>query len=77
VGMGFYSQCTAVLVSAHQQQALLVPKKKKNYPFFPHLFKLLFFPSQWTTYLNFRFASLQHFFPYKPYKYMQNIVQRA
>lgn len=27
VGMGFYSQCTAVLVSAHQQQALLVPKK--------------------------------------------------
>lgn len=31
-GYGLYSQCTAVLRSAHQQQVLLVPK---NYPFFP------------------------------------------
>lgn len=31
VGMGFYSQCTAVLVSAHQKQAYWF---QKNYPFF-------------------------------------------
>lgn len=50
-GTGLYSQCTAVLVSAYQQQALLVPKKLSLY-ISSLKTPLLGFPSQWNNILE-------------------------